>query len=163
MPLILSASIKRGGISEPFDVKLIPRELAKAIADQRAKKIDETKAAKVASKYLAANFLSENLDDGDDLFEDAGEVWAHELECYGWWDAGGVLPRVTAGANFKLKAGPQLPRDEEAMMEWEDENTPLTDAVNFFWKFGDTLVLIGEHEGAGAGIEKFPRAKKKKR
>lgn len=152
--VVLGATIKRGGISDEFEAKIIPTDLKKALADLKAKRIDEPAACKVVTKYLAANFIASNLGD-DSIFDEPDDVWAHEVECYGLWLAGGPLPRVTVAANFKVKPGKGLPKDEDEMQDWEDDHTPLTDAVNFFWRFGDTDVLIGEHEGAGAGIEDF--------
>lgn len=155
--VVVGATIKRGGISDELDAKRVPAELKKALADLQAKRIDEAAACKVVTKYLTANFLASNLPDGEDLFAEEGEVEAHEVECYGLWLAGGPLPRVTAAANFTVKVGKALPGDQEAMQDWEDDNTPLTDAVNFFWRFGEIELVIGEHEGAGAGIEDFPK------
>lgn len=159
----LGASIKRGGVSDEYDASMIPAELKKALADLKAKRIDHDAASKVATKYLAANFLNENLPDGDELFPGASEVWAHEVELAGMaTPEKGRLPSITAGARFTVKAGAGLPKTQEAMEAWEEDNTPLTDAVNFFWKFGETMLVIGEHEGAGVWVDAFPEKKKKR-
>lgn len=121
----LEASIKRGALSDAVTAAQIPADLKKGLADKRAGRIDELGLAKVASQYLAANFLSGNLPGGSALFRDAREVWANAIECINAWDAGGVLPRITAGAAFELTAGPKLPKNQDAMEDWEDEHTPL--------------------------------------
>ncbi|MDP3504018.1 MAG: hypothetical protein Q8S33_27015 [Myxococcales bacterium] len=156
----LRASIKRGGVSDEYTPKMIPAELKKAFADLKAKRIDYDAAAAVAVKYLAANFLNENLPDGEVLFPGATEVWAQKVELAGMAiPERGRLPSITADARFKVKVGPKFPKNQDAMEAWEEDNTPLSDAVNFFWKFGDTALVIGEHEGAGAWLDAFPGKK----
>lgn len=157
----MGASIKRGGVSDEYDASMLPADLKTALADFTAKRIDFDAVSAVATKYLAANFLNDNLPDGAELFPDADEVWAHEVELSGLsTPEKGRLPSITAGAVFTVKAGPGLPADQEAMEAWEEDNTPLTDAVNFFWKFGETMLVIGEHEGAW--VDAFPEKKKKR-
>lgn len=159
----LGASIKRGGVSDEYDASMLPADLKKALADFTVKRIDFDAVSAVATKYLAANFLSDNLPDGAELFPDADEVWAHEVELSGLsTPEKGRLPTITAGAAFTVKVGPGLPENQEAMEAWEEDNTPLTDAVNFFWKFGETMLVIGEHEGAGVWVDAFPEKKKKR-
>lgn len=110
----------------------------------------------VATKYLAANFLNDNLPDGDELFPGAVEVWASGIDVSGLvMPEKGRLPKVTAQASFTVTAGPGLPKNQDELETWEDDNTPLTDAVNFFWKFGATMLIIGEHEGAGVWIDEL--------
>lgn len=160
----LCASIKRGGVSDEYDASMIPADLKKSLADLKAKRIDFDAVSKVATKYLAANFLNDNLPDGEELFPGASEVWARRVELSGMaTPEEGRLPSVTAGARFTVNVGVALPKNQEAMEAWEDDNTPLTDAVNFFWKFGQTMLVIGEHEGAGVWVETFPDKKKPKR
>lgn len=158
-PITLGTTIKRATVTDPYEPSWIPADLAQALADHAARRITDEEAGKVAARYVTANFLSGNLPDGDALFPDATEVWADTVEVVRLTSAPpGTLPAITAAANFALTAGPDLPTDQDAMTDWEDENTPLTDAINFFWKFGERRLLIGEHEGAGAGVEKFPGA-----
>jgi hypothetical protein len=150
--VVIGASIKRGAVSDPYETSVIPADLAKALAAHAAKRITDAAVCKVITTYLAANFIPGNLDD-EALFATDEDTWAFELEAYGVVPSkDGRLPKITAVANFKLPPGRALPKTQDALSEWEEDNTPLTDAINFFWKFGDTELLIGEHEGAGAGF-----------
>lgn len=148
----IGATLKRGGVTDEYQLDVIPADLAKALKDHAARRLDDAAACRVATKYLAANFLPGNLDD-ESFFATDDEVWAHEVEAYGLTTSEkGRLPKITVAANFRLPRGTGLPRTQDELSEWEDDNSPLTDAINFFWKFGDTLLLIGDHEGAGAGF-----------
>lgn len=154
-PVVLGASIEHGAVSDWFDAKKLPAELAKVLAEHKAGKVAEKAACATVAKYLAANFISSNLDD-ETIFDEPDDVWADKVECYALSWGKSALPKITAGASFTLTPGKNLPKNEDAMMDWEDENTPLTDAVNFFWRFGDTELVMGDHEGAGAGLEEYP-------
>lgn len=143
------AYIKRGTPEIPKPKKLPPK--LKAVLDKGAK-MDPEKFARALEPWLTANFVTENISDLSDIIKDEGDLFAVRIKLHGAAPAGkGVLPTITAEAFFELNAKKKL--TDEKLEVWQEENDFLTDAVNFFWKLDDeTLILIGEHEGAGFGL-----------
>ncbi len=153
----VSVYVKWARCSDPVPATAIPKDLATALSGLASGKVTEAAACKVASKYVTANFLGENLDGSDELFRNAEEVWATEIEVNKLQVVPGQpLPRVTAAASFALQSKPGFPEDDEAMEEWNDEHGYFTDAVNFFWRFGTTDLVLGDYEEAGGGVDEYP-------
>lgn len=152
--VVLSAYVKWASASDPVPPGSIPVELQATLRALQAGEVSEEAACAVASKYVAANFMVENLAGGDELFADAEEVWATETEVNTLrFVEGKPLPLVTAAAAFRLKTLEGFPADEDALEAWTDDHGPFTDAINFFWRFGDDDVVLGDYEEAGAGLE----------
>ena len=153
--VVVSAYVKWAAASDPVDVGSIPADLREALRGLQAGDVSHEAACAVANKYIAANFLVENLAAGDELFIGAEEVWASETEVNKLRFVGDKpLPLVTTAAAFRLTTTTQFPVDDDAMEQWIEDHDPLTDAVNFFWRFGDVEILLGEYEEAGAGVER---------
>jgi hypothetical protein len=149
--VVLSVYVKWAAESDP--VAALPAALQAALQGLAAGEVTHEAACAVASEYLVANFLVENLTGGDELFVDAEEVWATATEVNKLrFVAGKPLPLVTAAAEFHLTSTAAFPADEEAVAAWTDEHGGFSDAVSFFWRFGDTDILLGEYEESGASV-----------
>ncbi len=152
----LSLYVKWASAADPVEPSSVPADLAEAMTKLAAGMLDEAAACEVARRYVVANFLVENLASGTELFVDAVEVWATEIEVNKLRVVEGEpLPRITAAAAFRLKITPAFPLDEDAMAAWSEQHGYLIDGANFFWRFGATDIVLG-YEEAGGGVEDFP-------
>ncbi|MBL8915829.1 MAG: hypothetical protein JNM17_34340 [Archangium sp.] len=144
------AYIKRGSPEERKPKKLPPK--LKALLDKPPN--DPEKFAKALEPFLTANFVTENIGELGELIRDEGDLFAKRVTLHGAAPQGkGALPNITAEAFFDFELVGKKKLTDEKLELWQDENDYLTDAVNFFWKLDDeTLILIGEHEGAGFGV-----------
>jgi hypothetical protein len=153
----ISVYVKWAAVSEPFDPNWIPADLAAAIEGLRTGVVTEEAACAIAKPYLVANFMIENLEGGDQLFEDANEVWSSDTEVNRLrFVDDRPFPVVTAAAGFRLRAKADFPADQDAMDAWCEDNGYLNDAVNFFWRFGTHDLVLGDYEEAGGGVDQFP-------
>ncbi len=153
MSTVFSAYIQSGTADPNCPPELVPQEVRKAAEfwnAQGEEAYEEILA--LLSRCLKANFVPENISRLDELIVETEDVEAYEVVATDFHFHGGVLPSVSAYANYRLTT--VGPVDEERLEEWQDEESEyLTDCVNFFWAFEDPSEewsnVLGDHEGAG--------------
>lgn len=150
----LSGWVHRTATSDDYSAADVPDELKRALKEWKAGKKTERDVLPIAQKYVVANFVPENLSDADELFSSVDDIEGLELAVDALFlDEGSVLPKVSASAVFVVPVKAAFPADEDALAQWQEDNTPLTDAVNFFWRFGDTELVLGEVDEAGVEFD----------
>lgn len=150
----LSGWIHRTSESDECAAADVPDELKRALKAWKAGKATERDVLPIAQKYVVANFVPENLSDADELFSSGDDVEGLDVAVDALFlEEGRLLPKVSASAVFVVAVKAAFPADEEALAQWQEDNTPLTDAVNFFWRFGDTELVLGEVDEAGVDFE----------
>lgn len=138
-------------MSDSYEPKDVPADLRDALEAWKAKKTTEEAVLVIASRYIAANFIAENIADADEYFTQLDEVQGVNVKVDGLYPDGSLLPKVSASAEFVLKVTAQFPKDEEALDAWQEELGPLTDGLNFFWRFPETELVLGDTDEQGVG------------
>ena len=141
---------------QPDDINLLPSEFneAKQLLEKSEK--NQAKAVALLQPFVKARLVFGNIDNADDLFGSLEEVESDNVRLVAVDFSSSPFPRCKAEADFKV----DLVKNPETVdfLEWESENSLLSDAVVFYWDVerNDATEDLDFTYGDHLGVECFP-------
>ena len=122
---------------QPSDIEDIPEAFAEAKSLwEEDKEGNLNQILDLLSEYVGARFLPSNINEWEELFEDQDgngipEIEARQVRVVGIDFSSSPIPKCKAEAIFDVEVTNQFLSTD--LDEWQESNSPFTDAVVFYW------------------------------